>query len=357
MKKLVLIAAAAAAVLASCTNGNNENVPTNTGETPLVIKLSGVKPAEVATRAEQAAGVTGLLQMNDGHIFVINAATGVVIAEEPIVVADATGSGHILGGASPKVVPSNALVYVLANIPSDIAPATLTTWAAIQAAASALANNTDYTDAMMANSTGVGSTITPGADKTGSVSIALSPLYSRLELHNVKGSGNIVSYDVTGVFVDDYYPEFTMVGAGAGTLFEQGISTTFTGIGDTGSWSSASLVAAPAASNVWAYHVPAEGLPRLIVRMENVVYDKDPSSAVNLETITGVRYITIANYQPELIEFERGKIYRIGAVAGSELKFDEDDLTLVPGAVTDIEELTVTATVEDWVLEDLKPEL
>ena len=358
MKKFLYAAMAATVLFASCAKEDNGNGGSK-DEAQLTIKLSGVVQSAPGTRAVEGQGSTavGTIQLQNGHIFVIDA-LGVVIENEALNVGQATtGGGQIM----TNPVPSDSRVYIIGNIPAGDAATipTLGTFGAIQTAVSAISSQTNYRQAALANSDGAPAAITVNAGgTTADVNVSIKPLISRMELVQVKGKANIKSFDVTGVYVDSYHPNFTYVGGFNGTMHSQGSSKTFTqiladGMGDTGTWTatdaatSGIFIADPqtgANGDVWAYQVASGALPRFIIELDNISYE-DASSAV--VTLTGKHYLTVQSYTGlGSLTFERGKIYRIGATNG--IEFDEDDLGTTPNP-TDLQ-LTVEVSIDEWDL-------
>lgn len=361
MKKILLMAATAAMMFTSCTKSENAGTGVEPGMARLIVKIAGVKSA-AGTRAVTAPGATGNLKLNDGYIFVVDGSDKISYVEA-------------ISGLTPgltheqeltSLVASDSRVYILGNIPSDITPANFAVgdpFSEIEAAVSAIANNTDYTDAALANSNGAPKAITLSTTDEGEASVAidLSPLYSRMELVKMVGGDYITSFTVKGVYVDDYFDSFKMTGAEAGSQHQQEQGTDFSGVmGDNAGWDSAldgsDVIAAPTTGSVWAYHMASAALPRFIIHLGNIKYDTDGAGAEPEVTISGDRYITVSGYDEEasgLISFERGKIYRIGADDGITFELDELGLTPNPENVT----LTVNVQVIDWVVEPLTPEL
>jgi hypothetical protein len=357
----------AAAIVLGFTSCNNDEVPATveTDSKQLIVKIAN---ASASSRAIGTPGTTGNLQaIANGHIFVVDA-LGTVIENEAMNVTAVLGTGQVLvGSATPTLVPADARVYILANIPSDVTVSSLGSLNAILAAESAIALQTDYTLPAMANSTGTATLITittPPANSVpgvAAVSVTISPLYSRMELTSVTGTGNIVSYNVTGIFVDNYADYFTLGGGWVTTsLHEQHQSTDFTGVlGNTGSWTAtgtpmSSMVANPQTAgngDVWFYHVAGGNaitpiLPRFIVRLNQIVYNDGTSDV----TITGERFITVTSYAENIPTFLRGNIYKIGNIS-----FSETDLTTTPN----VEDVTLTVNVEviDWIETALTPQI
>jgi len=355
MKTRIILAIAAVAFAIGFAGCNKENagVPSSAEMTQLSIRINGV----VSTRAVElpGSGTKGTIQVPAGNnhtVFVISP-QGDVVKYVNLDVNEATSpAGQVL----PASVRADSRIYIICNIPAeDVATIqTLTTFNAIKAAASQMATQSDYTQVALANLTGepVGFN---AVDGKATVNITISPLVSRLELMKVRATANangdaISAFTVTGVYVDDYYPAFTYTGGGSGTPFAQGQGDTFTGIGDTGEWIAAGtpLAAMPDAGKLWAHQVASKGVPRFIIRLEDVKYIPNGGSEIAL---TETYYLTVSGYTSGInpvTNLERGKIYRIGSSNG--IAFTYDDLSLVPNPI-DIN-LTVMVSIEEWEIED-----
>ncbi len=227
----------------SCQKGTDGP---NDGRTQLTIKLGD---GSGNTRSVESPGLTVGLTLTDGHIFVINN-VGSVIYDVALDIAAAYGSsGQKLmdktNTSDPLRVSSDSRVYVLGNIPASVNVASLSSWSQIEAATSRIvydkttpANslNTDYTKAPVANESGQPENITVTGSQ-GSVAINLVPLYTRLEIAKITGTGNITAFRVAGVYIDKYYDTFTMTGGvpAAAVAWDLQQGTVFTdNIGDVG---------------------------------------------------------------------------------------------------------------------------
>ena len=351
MKKILLMAIATTAVVfASCKQDiDSDNALGQTLATQeLVIKLD-LGEESAASRMTTAPGATGQLKLNDGHIFVINN-TGSVTQHVVLDVAAATSA---TGQTLTTPAASDSRIYILGNIPSTLTPGSISTYDQLRTTVVNIttAGQTDYTKALLANSDGQAVMVTSSGTGTATVTVPISPLYSRLELAQVSGGPNIVSFNVTGVFVDRYYSSFTLTGASSGALTNQTQRSDFTGnIGDTGNWASTgaagSAVAVAGSGLSWTYHMAADDLPRFIIRLANVVYN---DSQGQQHTLEGTRYITVTGYSGNApTKFERGKIYQIATIT-----FNETNAALTPNP-TNVT-MNVKTQVVDWVPTPLTP--
>lgn len=368
MKKLLLttIGALALAIsFSSCAKDKGASEPAGNEFERINIKISGVTRVP-STRLVEAPAVQGQLVLQNGQIFIINS-LGSIVQSVPLDVAAATTSP---GQTITTPVSSDSRVYVLGNIPSSVNVAQFTTFEQLRSYAVLISHSEqiNYKTALMGNDTGSPSSVIEmdSATNTATANVTIAPLYSRIELAEVVGSSNVVSFDVTGVFVDEYYGSFTLTGAAAGAIYHQSTRTDFTGnIGDAGTWSSTgglgTAVATPGGTNVWAYHVASSGLPRLIIRLNHIMIDNDGDGGDAPVMIdlngdgNGIRYITVTGYQGDNVpaNFERGKYYQIASIV---LDASDEDGNI--GQEPNPTDVTVTAQlqVRDWTPVVLLPE-
>jgi hypothetical protein len=375
MNKFFAVALAATTLFASCAK--EETPATSNGDkTQLVIKLAD---NGAATRALEAPGKTeaGTIDLTtNSHIFVLNP-TGGVIHHEALKASEAeTPTGQILmaDATNPKLVASDSRVFILGNIPAaDLATiSALTNFTAIQAAVSSITTQSAYATAALANSDGQPAAISLRTAATTTdpaiyeASITLTPLISRVELLAIQGDADITAFNVAGVYVDNYYPQFTYAGSGAGTMFELEQETSY----DGDAFYKTEGTPVPAVdvngkftarftNQVWAFNVASKGAPRLIIKLTGVKY-MDGLTEVTL----GDRWLTVTGYNSgALTDFVRGKIYRIGTndqlVTGGLIdaadngtvpfEFGVDDLGLTPNPI-DVE-LYVSVSISEWDVE------
>ena len=383
MKKFKSLFLAAVAVvtfsLTSCNNDDILYVGTEGELGQLTIRLSGAE----STRLIQAPGQAVAVELDNAYAFIVNA-TGGVIEYHALNVAG--GAGSVVGSGTGQTIndiPSSARVFVVGNVPAAFNPAAFTTLNAIQRGVQNITayDTATHLDAPVANVAGAVALTAPAvATDPHTVNIQVSPVIARLELHGVRASDDYVNvyaadgttvvhqaritgFQVTGVFVDDFHPQFTWGAGRAGTMFQIGTATnpvTVTGqlamMHDVGMWDNAAaaggwLTARPGATTVWAYNVPATGLPRLVIRLANITYRLDSDDAGDDDRSFqdgGAMFVTIEGFTG-VSAFQRGNIYRVGAANG--LTFNINHLTNTPNP-TDVQ-LTATVQILPWVLQDL----
>ncbi len=395
MKKLQIFALVAimAIGLGSCTTGSDGP---EKGTARLTIQLSGVK---AATRAIETGAVTGQLAITGAQslIFVADAG-GTIIHRENIDPAEAivAGPGYTDGEGQELEgeFALGSLVYIVANIPDndyDEVEA-LTTIDAVKAAFSAISTQEGYTTPAMANEDGEEATVIAAnvVGEAATIRISISPLIARLELAGIQaldeardGSGGgtndfgnvITGFDVTGVYIGDYFPNFDYTAAVPDSDVLVSLSDAVDAASDAAAlagvftgWESymknetsvsadAQLLAQPDGGEVWAYNLVASGTPHIVIRIDNITYD---NSAGVASTLTGPRYLTVTGYTnvataAEDDAFERGQVHRVGKVTAgdSNFKFGYGDLSSVP--YEDAYKLTVQVEVVDWSITDYTP--
>lgn len=267
MKKFAILAVVAVAAMgwAGCSteNGGNE-----AGEmTTLAVKISGASVAPDNVRSVEAPGEVGKLKVNNGTIFITDASGDVVV--KSVALDYAAASNTATGQVITDIPSTSSYVYIVANMPAPSG-----NMSAIKAQTMNIVTQSDYKGVAMANAGGDIAAITPAPDAASpaTAKVTLVPLVSRVELHSIKGGANmtdtsdedyvnITGFKVDGVYLDSYYPAFTLAGIESGTLVDEGSDTGFT-IGDVGPWSAVTSVATPVAPAVWAHNVVAKGAPR-----------------------------------------------------------------------------------------------
>ena len=386
MKKLFFVAALAAMVFASCER--TDSIPAD--QSKIVVKLNGVKAAGATRSVESPAELTGegddesAAMLDNAWVFVIS---GTEFYKEEMDVTEAmTGGGYTIGegvaGTSEdypnKLFPSDSEVYILGNIPSDVNQESLNSWEAVQEAVSVISYaegteiNTDFTTPAMANASGEPAAldIIDEEAHTASVSINLSPLYSRVELHNLTGGEHIADFTVAGVYINNYYQAFDMTGAGYSDedlpqYVHAAGSEDFSGAwGDDNEgegWDATNGVvgentmtdhafANAGGGNVWAHNVGAGSVVTFIIRLTDVTYyeeDEDGEYSEEPTVSSNDLYLNVTGYNGISGSFQRGYIYRI-----DDLEFDHTDLATDP--VTGVS-ITANVTVDNWNVSILEP--
>ncbi len=278
-------------------------------------------------------------------------------------------------------VPSTATaLYVVCNEgPADITYASQTNLSGILAGSGLFGDITaEYTALLMSNAAGDATTGTSGnaSDKVAlsiltpaqpdgtpalyQATVGLAPAVARLQLNRITATGDIDSYTLKGIYLDDHYPGFTVGAAADGTqkhiLQDPANLVDFNpAMCDVYSTPVAPDIAEPltiiapivpgaAVGDCWAWQVPTGAPSRIILALGDVVVNG---------VAEGDKYVTVRSYTEgatPVSEFIRAKVYNI-----TELSFDENDLGDVPNA----EPIDVVATLNvlPWTIVEIVPNL
>lgn len=213
-----------------------------------------------------------------------------------------------------------------------------------------------------------------GIDFTASVE--LKPTVSRIELTELKGDMNIVSFEVEGVFVDNYYSEGNVDGTVVGGSIKdwKDASSSANGVFSNNTegfypdvlkptiydWYTTPFAStideadekpSTKPAGVWGYNLFAQGgtvsaVPRIVIRLKNV--KAKPETGV---TFSDPQFLTIkgfTNGSTAVTKLEPGHIYKIDPVV-----FHGVDLGTVPNMKPI--NVNVNITLANWVVTSLKP--
>jgi hypothetical protein len=374
--------------LAGCTRGEDTN------SEPRTVFLK-VTTSEVTTRAE-AAGIPDQTQaaFQPGWLFFTNAggtitrvlrisetATGTPYNEQTnpneVTVGQLTGAG---GQAIENVPGPTTGVHVFSNLPSGWSPWTPLAGQNISMYSEAPldveevynSSNGDASKVVLYGKGVLAATLNPDEFEA---PVTIFPVAGRLEIEKITASAEITSFNVAGVYISEYYPTLAIDGTiGSYLPFSHGpdetkyvanaggsnYTTAFSGIiFDEGTWSSASQVAQPASSNVWAYNLLAPALgsgqhyfPHVVIKIENIIV---ANPTINAAYQGKTWFLTIANVYLSTdistktpLDFEKSNIYNISNVA-----FSLSDLGDVPELTT--KTVSVEVEVQEWTKNDVLP--
>ena len=358
MKKLFFAAAAAAMVMGvSCTETTS-----NDGNASITVKISG--PSSATRIADEAATEVVPVIDPDGTHYVYVLEGNAVVHKEPLTALESGEQQTLADGE--KIFKPGSKVYILANIPENTTggdPAAYASMGAIEAAISAISfsagHNADYETPAMGNSTGAAATIgTANDDGLATVAISLTPLFTRVELQGIKGGEWIKSFTVKNVYLDNYYPSFSMTGVGSGLQsLGEAASVPSGWFGDemsaNNTWEAGDTDPVTAgAGQVWAYHVGAGSLVRVLIELENVIrFEAEvgdpttPSANPESNPVAGPTFVTVTGYTQTLTSFARGNIYSIKPITFNQVGPPNDDMVAIRADVT----------IKKWELNTLDP--
>ena len=352
MKKHFFLAASAATMLVGCMDEGNNAPGFGEGDpsaplTSLSIRLGN---GSSFTRSLEGRGKTteGTNQLSNAHVFILDATGAGVIDYAPVFGDRDLEAIRGTGWNFPEPIPADSRVYILGNVPTDYNRTVrdLETLAAIDEFTSDIWTQVDYNLATMANVDGDPVEMSASSSGSATVSVEVAPVISRLELHSLRGGGNINGFSVTGVFLTGYHAAYTYGGgvpAGSQPIDNsQALATNGGMTGDDMDYPAIAqgtpLTAAMTGNRIWAYNVAARTLPLLVVRLENVL--------IGSHLQAGPLYLTVSSYNG-MTEFLPGKIYRISA-----LSFTEQNLAIAPVA-----DGGISAEATEWDFDDIVPDI
>lgn len=276
---------------------------------------------------------------------------------------NATGSGYLFQNVSGEVTQ----VYIIGNISSisetDIrSKTTLTELKKIAVSVSA------QSDVNHVTMDGLDDTLESinGDETKKKADITLVPLASRIEIAKFTATGNVSAFKLQGIYVSHFYNEMPLnetADASKNELYATTGGTDYSvytsmcdeaAIPANGLGTYSGKSATPTDNtHVWAYQfLPGANTdrvsPRMVIELNGVT-----ASVGNFDTgktyylnIRGFKASNAGNVDP--MALSRGKIYRI-----TNLEFNESDISDIPNPA-DIS-LTVTVSVKNWVVENVKP--
>ncbi len=196
--------------------------------------------------------------------------------------------------------------------------------------------------------------------------VKVSPINARIELDELAYSGNLKSFTLDGIFINNYYAaaglasssfvEGNMTNNGSNTdkyliggneFAYTNFSTMFDEVGTAVTVANEKASMKPAPGNTWAYQVfgGAPEIAHVIVKLSDIVDVNGHNQADQYLTVKGFRDATTDEALPTL---DAGKVYRI-----TSLEFDDSHLEIIP----EPEKVSIWVTVEiaEWIEVVVKP--
>lgn len=356
MKKL-LFGIMAVAMMASCSSEENVGGEPTTGE---VKKVSIVVKNAALTRAFADAEDTPVA---NNLKFIFTTSSGVITEDFDEASTKASYGPYEVSTSAQKL-------YVVANA-EGVAEITATKGANISAVEGTLFSleNQTIEGAILYGSNTAAFELDPDAGANHyKTSVQIAPSVARIQIAKVSSkpaqgdaivAGDVKGFTLKGIYVDHYYQNATIAGAGNTMIdldwsttpsFSSWMCTEFTPA-TTAQLQGVNAEVVPADSHLyWDYAVAAGEASHIVLHLETVtrrnVLDTDDITENNQY----VEVLTFNKSGDPVTNFEPGTIYRI-----SNIQFSTDNLTPQPG----IKAKYVTATVEvlQWNVEEITPEL
>lgn len=357
MRKLhVLMAVLFAAAFSACSNDSADQKDLGP-EKSVTVKLLTTPISKAADKTSVPYGA--LTPVNDVTVFFLDDNDRTVSAKGTMTGAEIT-SGKTFTGVNPATTK----VYIVANSNHGGSPLFpgLNSIGLNQTKSDIEALSASAGSQMGSTAMGIDNALLSGeaalvqvnaTDYT--VNVPITPAVCRFEVTSITGYGDITAFDLEGIYLNTYYPQFTIGGGSAGTYY--GISTTATELTnnvasfmkDAGLNKSGSLTYTNTdPANVWAYMVPVYTTsPRIILRLDNLAVNSLPMSP-------STQYITVKNFKDattgEAVVLKRGEVYVV-----KDIRFTANDVTINPNQ--DDINVTVTVEVKGWKVFSVDPEI
>ena len=383
--KFFAMAAIAALALSSCSKEINSNNPADGKSKVVVLK---VVQATGETRAEADATGAATIALGTGHVFFTDA-NGVITRKVAIVTTtpgddevSLTSISNTSTGATILNVPSNTTkCYILSKAASvDVSGVVVgDNISELTAKTVALADMTDATNNTVVNVPLFGEgEVTVESETLLKTTVPVGALGARLQLTSFKGGGDIKSYKIEGIFVNNFFATMplskTLAAANAvdyASDYQQYVAgyngyTSLVdydadGLGQAGNTSLDRVpVNTPDYDNpVWAYNIfPTEGVPTgdqadvfpmIVVKLKDVVWNNNGSE----ETLPNPQFVTVKGMKQggnPLTKIEARHVYTYSTIA-----FERKAVTDIP----DVSSIDAEVKVEllEWIPEAVEPEM
>lgn len=358
MKQFKFFAVALAALtMFSCSkdNINDPEGPTNGKTMEIKIAGSGLKQGVRNVGTPQAAGYQTSISNGKVDIYCFDGnqdGATLLYQTETVSLKGDLAKGYI--GVAQGIPSTTKYVYVVANTTRSNDSAGTTTLGDVKAMSK---KTTDYQDISKTPMTNIeGGNVEEDAQNSGKLiaSVTLAPAMARIELKKVKGSGEITEFNLVGVYLDNYYPSFTLNGAADGMIVPPvTVGTTLPTNGQVwwydirnGSGALEYTANSNANTEVWNYMIAPGQTPKIILKLSDVKIGGS-SSTLNYVTVKSFKNTTD---QSIISSFDRNMIYKIESIS-----FDDTNITIDPNQES--VELTVNVSIKAWTSTDITPDL
>lgn len=375
--KSLLVAAFAVLALASCSKSESSNEPKGEGNVVITVRH------ETGTRAEAEDIGAAAISLGAGHVFFTDGG-GIITRHVEIKNAGAVGPDQVNkadfgAGAVITLVPNNSTkCYILSNAVTTIAASEVSNnIATILAKTVAVSDMDDPTGGVVNVPLWGEGNVVPAAGNTLATTVTMKAIGSRLQVRKFTGITDIVSYEVEGIFINNYFNTMPISKAVTAAGITDNASVAASYVGGTAAYPatlplydynaagigqmSTPLICVPLngggyANPVWAYNVfpnealnTAATLPQIVVRLKDVVW----FDGVANQTLPNPQFITVKGIKKTgvaLTQIEGGHVYSF-----DDIQFERKNITNVP-VVTSVN-ATVNVNMIPWVPETVEPEL
>lgn len=358
MKQFKFFAVALAAMtIFSCSKENTNETERQNGTKTMEITIakSHVNPS---SRAIQDPSASNYKTPINGDITVFFFASN--DAEAPLLdrqTVSMTSSVDNYKGTATNVPSTSRYVYVVANTVPAATTIGATKLKDVRNQELQIVNSADFQDITkipMTNATNDAQAFTDVTTPLMKVTVQIAPVMARIEVASTSSKADITAFDLVAVYMNGYYPSFTLGGEGAGTFVDHVKSNA--DLANAAAWTFDNYAGGltqqtsynAGAGKVWAYMMaPAEAgkLPTIVLQLDNVLVNGNTHN---------LNYITVKTFkkadQSLITTLDRNTIYKV-----TDISFSEDDTTVDPNQ--DKVSVEVTVEVLEWVEMTVEPGL
>lgn len=374
--KFILVAAAAALLMGACSSDNNGTAPAD-GEMSVGLIINSGEFQGV--RGDYATvPTTYSTAINSATIFFLDGNDKVLAVktlDDADAASDIPGNEYLFTKLSDLTrsvlvainIPSSATIPGAGKSLSDVNG--LVMGIATQNPVATSSEPVGLENILMSSSSTSISYVAGTTEYT--VPVSVTPAVARLEFDKIApkdDKSQITSFTVANVYVENYYPNFTLAGASNGTLLEMGISSDKTAAeidAILGAWAMKDASGLEidgttkefdgdveyslntTAGNIFGYQIAAGAAPRIILELTDVLIERSNQTPQTEDRM----FVTVTGFTTTsgpLTTFTKGNVYKV-----TNITFDEDDITTTPDPV--LIKVTVNVTVTPWVINTIDP--
>lgn len=350
-----LVVGLVAATVFGCAKSDDNN--SNGADKQVTVKI---KTTAVGTRAGDKTTVPfgAVSTVNDVTVFFLDGNDRVVSSQGTMTPSEITTGKTFTG-----VNPATTKVYIVANTNNAGSPLFpgLASIGINQTKADIEALSAIAGTQMGASAMGIDNVVLSGEAALTAINatdytahVPVTPAVCRFEVTSITGINDITAFDLEGIYLNTYYPQFTIGGGSAGTYY--GLSVAEADLVNVAAYMKDTALAMTGSlsykhadpTKVWAYAVPAGNTsPRIILRLDNVAIG-------GIGSLPSTQYITVKNFTDHLtgdpVIIKRGEVYVV-----RDIQFEGDDLTDLPNQ--DDINVTVTVEVKGWKVFLVDPQI
>lgn len=364
-KYVTLVATALLLGFSSCSNDETDTKTDDSTPKSVTVRISAP-----STYAEEATAVGKTPDINDVNVYFVGG--GVVKATGTMTAAEIAGSGKtfndVPGSATKVVIIANAATLSSPDVSSIAVNSSENALNALMFEQSKQTNPTTAVNVY-------GSATITGVSGSETAAVTLKPAISRIEIAKVEVDPSatiaLTGFKLAGIYINNTYTQCgtdysTLPTAAADILNYDGTNAIWTSgsyparFSDEWSSPTTGTSFAPTSPLKWSYYVmpviaskgttintvAQSAVPHIVLKIVDAQATGYGFASTSYVTVKEIKVGGVA-----LTQLERGKVYSIASI-----KIGGGNLASTPETPTE-QNVTVTATVTDWLDEPVEPVL